>query len=423
MAIVSSIWIKKYGINFFNLLEWCLNSPPKPHAFVSLPLQSKIKIFSNLNLLKSKRFSLTLFFCFIMLLSLFEMKKAFFLFQYCDAPRPWGIYFQDSATPQMEGLVELHDNILFYLVIVLFGVGWILLSFIVNNINKALNHKNFHEATLIELIWAITPAFILILMLILLAFPSFKLLYLMVETSDPAMSVLAEGHSYQNADFLNSDINSKHDIEVEKKVLSPLKRFLTFNYNYFPSYFQPTIVHSFIGSTNPDIVCMVKSFAIFDLDTGSDSSYSRYVERWTSIDSEYEDESRTSGDSIFDPGREAVVWFDLWNHDYLVDDAEHFGARTWYHARVSRYCDVCTLLWDQVNSNNEIIGNIRELTDNEIYSFKMHYRGPNAPWEYNELGPVTRLLMKTRATRLLLKIRSEVLAVQRAILEDPFTQS
>lgn len=40
-----------------------------------------------------------------------------------DAPRPWGIYFQDSATPQMEGLVELHDNILFYLVIILFGVG------------------------------------------------------------------------------------------------------------------------------------------------------------------------------------------------------------------------------------------------------------------------------------------------------------
>ena len=24
----------------YNSLEWCLNSPPKPHAFVSLPLQS-----------------------------------------------------------------------------------------------------------------------------------------------------------------------------------------------------------------------------------------------------------------------------------------------------------------------------------------------------------------------------------------------
>jgi len=44
-------------------------------------------------------------------------------------------------------------------------------------------------STLIELIWTITPA----LILILIAFPSFKLLYLMDEVSDPAMSVLAEG--------------------------------------------------------------------------------------------------------------------------------------------------------------------------------------------------------------------------------------
>ena len=40
------------------------------------------------------------------------------LFNNCDTPSPWGLYFQDSATPQMEGLVELHDNIMFYLVII-----------------------------------------------------------------------------------------------------------------------------------------------------------------------------------------------------------------------------------------------------------------------------------------------------------------
>ena len=34
-----------------------------------------------------------------------------------DAPSPWGTYFQDSASPQMEGLIELHDSIMFYLVI------------------------------------------------------------------------------------------------------------------------------------------------------------------------------------------------------------------------------------------------------------------------------------------------------------------
>lgn len=43
----------------------------------------------------------------------------------CDAPRAWGLYFQDSASPQMEALVELHNNILYYLVAILFAVGWI----------------------------------------------------------------------------------------------------------------------------------------------------------------------------------------------------------------------------------------------------------------------------------------------------------
>jgi len=53
----------------------------------------------------------------------------------CDAPRPWGVYFQDTASPQMEALIELHDNIMFYLVIILFGVAWILVSVIRNYVN------------------------------------------------------------------------------------------------------------------------------------------------------------------------------------------------------------------------------------------------------------------------------------------------
>jgi len=40
-----------------------------------------------------------------------------------DAPSPWGTYFQDSATPQFEGLVELHNSIMYYLVLILFAVG------------------------------------------------------------------------------------------------------------------------------------------------------------------------------------------------------------------------------------------------------------------------------------------------------------
>ena len=126
---------------------------------------------------------------------------------YLDAPHAWGTYFQDSATPQMEGLIELHDNIMYYLVLILFAVSWILFSIVRNFVETkaAIAHKYLNHGTLIELIWTITPAVILIL----IAFPSFKLLYLMDEVNDPSMTVTAEGHqwywSYQYPDFIDSN--------------------------------------------------------------------------------------------------------------------------------------------------------------------------------------------------------------------------
>ena len=125
----------------------------------------------------------------------------------CDAPTPWGIYFQDSGSPQMEALVELHNIIMFYLFAILFVVGWILLSIIINYVSNSkkivISNKYLNHGTLIELIWTITPA----LILILIAFPSFKLLYLMDEVTDPNITMEVEGHqwywSYQYPDFVN----------------------------------------------------------------------------------------------------------------------------------------------------------------------------------------------------------------------------
>ena len=129
------------------------------------------------------------------------------LFITCDAPRPWGLYFQDSASPQTEALVELHDNIMFYLVIILFGVAWVMISIIRNHVsNKSpISNKYLNHGTLIELISTITPA----LILIFIAFPSFKLLYLMDEVTDPSLTLFVEGHqwywSYQYPDFIGDD--------------------------------------------------------------------------------------------------------------------------------------------------------------------------------------------------------------------------
>jgi len=123
-----------------------------------------------------------------------------------DAPRAWGLYFQDSASPQMEGITELHDNIMYYLAIILFCVGWVLFSIILNyNSNKAIfSHKYLNHGTAIELIWTITPTIILLL----IAFPSFILLYLIDYDYEPAMTICVEGHqwywSYQYTDFVDS---------------------------------------------------------------------------------------------------------------------------------------------------------------------------------------------------------------------------
>ena len=122
-----------------------------------------------------------------------------------DAPKPWGLYFQDSASPQMEALVELHDNIMFYLVIILFAVGWILVSSTLKYVKPGLSNKYVSHGTLVELIWTITPG----LILIFIAFTSFKLLYLMDEVSDVNMTLFIQGHqwywSYEYPDFLDNE--------------------------------------------------------------------------------------------------------------------------------------------------------------------------------------------------------------------------
>ena len=47
-----------------------------------------------------------------------------------DAPTPWQIGFQDGASPGFEGIVTLHDSIMFYLIWILFSVFWVLMSLI-----------------------------------------------------------------------------------------------------------------------------------------------------------------------------------------------------------------------------------------------------------------------------------------------------
>jgi len=71
-----------------------------------------------------------------------------------DAPEPWQLGFQDSAAPSFHGLVTLHNTIGFYLIIISFGVFWVLASIVYyfNSKNSQIVYKYLNHGTLIELI-------------------------------------------------------------------------------------------------------------------------------------------------------------------------------------------------------------------------------------------------------------------------------
>lgn len=60
-----------------------------------------------------------------------------------DAPQPWQLGFQDSAAPGFTGIVELHNTIFFYLVVISVGVFWVLGSIIYyyNSKKSPIVHK------------------------------------------------------------------------------------------------------------------------------------------------------------------------------------------------------------------------------------------------------------------------------------------
>lgn len=104
----------------------------------------------------------------------------------------------------MEALSEFHDGIMYFLTGILFAVGWMMLA-CRKFFKSAISRKYTNHGSLVEIIWTISPGIILVL----IAFTSFKLLYLMDEVSDVNMTLYIEGHqwywSYQYPDFLNDD--------------------------------------------------------------------------------------------------------------------------------------------------------------------------------------------------------------------------
>lgn len=123
---------------------------------------------------------------------------------HCDAPRSWGVWFQDPVSPIAEGLLDLNNTVFFYLIIIVGLVTCIFIICLFSFKDNKISYKYLLHGSLLEIIWTSVPA----LILLVIAIPSFKLIYLIDECVSPALTVKAVGNqwywSYQY-DFLDSN--------------------------------------------------------------------------------------------------------------------------------------------------------------------------------------------------------------------------
>nr|YP_007627125.1 cytochrome c oxidase subunit II [Epinephelus fasciatomaculosus]AGG84337.1 cytochrome c oxidase subunit II [Epinephelus fasciatomaculosus] len=110
---------------------------------------------------------------------------------------PTQLGLQDAASPVMEELLHFHDHAL----MIVFLISTLVLYIMVAMVSTKLTNKYILDSQEIEIIWTILPAVVLIL----IALPSLRILYLMDEINDPHITIKAMGHqwywSYEYTDY------------------------------------------------------------------------------------------------------------------------------------------------------------------------------------------------------------------------------
>nr|AFE62816.1 cytochrome c oxidase subunit II [Liobagrus obesus] len=127
---------------------------------------------------------------------------------------PSQLGFQDAASPVMEELPHFHDHTL----MIVSMISTLVLYIIVVMVTTKLTNKYIYDSQEIEMVWTILPAVILIL----IAFPSLRILYLMDEVNDPNLTVKAMGHQwYWSYEYTDYEILASDSYMVPTQDLSP----------------------------------------------------------------------------------------------------------------------------------------------------------------------------------------------------------
>nr|AJF16130.1 cytochrome oxidase subunit II [Mantis religiosa]AJF16132.1 cytochrome oxidase subunit II [Mantis religiosa]AJF16133.1 cytochrome oxidase subunit II [Mantis religiosa] len=111
---------------------------------------------------------------------------------------------QDSASPLMEQLMYFHDHSMFIITMIVTTVGYMMLSLMTNKFMD----RHVMDGQYLEILWTVLPAVVLIF----IALPSLRILYLIDENSNPTLTLKTIGHqwywSYEYSDFTDVEFDS-----------------------------------------------------------------------------------------------------------------------------------------------------------------------------------------------------------------------
>lgn len=210
----------------------------------------------------------------------------------CDVAEPWQFGTQDPATPIMEGMIYFNNYLIFFLIFIGYVVMW-LLAHVMSAFDQKVqsSSKPFNHASVLEFIWTIIPA----VLLIYIAVPSFSLLYSIDELIKPDMTIKVIGHqwywSYEYSDqCLTGDTDTS--ISFDSYILEPKEVRVSKEEGKRPCYFRllnvdnnlviPASTHIRLLITSADVLhsWCVPSFGIkLDACPGRLSQTSLFVKR------------------------------------------------------------------------------------------------------------------------------------------------
>lgn len=155
---------------------------------------------------------------------------------FTESAQNWQFGFQVPASPVMEGIQNFHHDLFFFLVVI-GGFVFYLLFRCVKDYNSQSNQQAIivNHAALLEIIWTILPA----LILIAIAIPSFSLLYSVDEIVQPLLTVKIIGHQwYWSYELIDPNflLNSLFKLEQDnsgKKIFPELDANLSYSFDSY----------------------------------------------------------------------------------------------------------------------------------------------------------------------------------------------